>query len=119
MWGNAMAKSYQPPETNLGVTLDKEMQTADWSGELSDAHLEYAARDAELTSRGQFEQADKTRNDTRVEYTECKGTLVRAEQDIARLRTDCGHVYAELPGEERKRVSPAPPADWLATSWRR
>lgn len=26
MWGNAMAKSYQPPETNLGVTLDKWLQ---------------------------------------------------------------------------------------------
>jgi DNA polymerase I-like protein with 3'-5' exonuclease and polymerase domains len=33
---------------HLGVALDKEMQTADWSGCLSEAHLEYAARDAEL-----------------------------------------------------------------------
>jgi DNA polymerase I len=33
---------------HLGVTLDKEMQTADWSGPLNEAHLAYAARDAEL-----------------------------------------------------------------------
>jgi DNA polymerase-1 len=33
---------------HLGVTLNKEMQTADWSGPLSPAHIEYAALDAEL-----------------------------------------------------------------------
>jgi DNA polymerase I-like protein with 3'-5' exonuclease and polymerase domains len=33
---------------HLGMTLDKELQTADWSGPLNPAHLEYAARDAEL-----------------------------------------------------------------------
>ncbi|MDP9364969.1 MAG: phage/plasmid primase, P4 family, partial [Chloroflexota bacterium] len=30
----------------LGRTLDKEMQTADWSGELTERHLAYAATDA-------------------------------------------------------------------------
>ncbi|MDY3563391.1 DNA polymerase [Gemmata sp. JC673] len=33
---------------HLGLELDKELQAADWSGPLTDAHLEYAARDAEL-----------------------------------------------------------------------
>ncbi|MBP3954799.1 DUF3987 domain-containing protein [Gemmata sp. G18] len=33
---------------HLGLTLDKELQTADWSGALADAHREYAARDAEV-----------------------------------------------------------------------
>ena len=33
---------------HLSVTLNKELQTADWSGPLSPAHLDYAARDAEL-----------------------------------------------------------------------
>jgi DNA polymerase I-like protein with 3'-5' exonuclease and polymerase domains len=33
---------------HLGLAVDKELQTADWSGCLSEAHLEYAARDAEL-----------------------------------------------------------------------
>src|SRR5262249_33385806 len=71
----------------------------------------------ERTAREQFELADKTRNDARVEYSECKATLARAEQDITRLRSDCARVYAELPGEYRSQVSPAPAADWLATAY--
>lgn len=35
-------------QRHLGVTVEKEMQRADWSGPLNDARLEYAARDAEL-----------------------------------------------------------------------
>jgi DNA polymerase I-like protein with 3'-5' exonuclease and polymerase domains len=35
-------------QQRLGITLDKELQTADWSGPLSEAHLGYAARDAEV-----------------------------------------------------------------------
>jgi DNA polymerase I-like protein with 3'-5' exonuclease and polymerase domains len=35
-------------ERLLDVELDKEMQLADWSGELSRRHLEYAARDAQV-----------------------------------------------------------------------
>lgn len=38
-------------ERHLGVAVDKEMQRADWSGPLSAAHLEYAARDAVLPLR--------------------------------------------------------------------
>jgi DNA polymerase-1 len=38
-------------ERQLGVALDKEMQRADWSRPLSDAHLAYAASDAELPLR--------------------------------------------------------------------
>lgn len=33
---------------HLGLALDKGLQTVDWAGPLSAAHLEYAARDAEL-----------------------------------------------------------------------
>ncbi|MBP3954838.1 hypothetical protein J8F10_06020 [Gemmata sp. G18] len=33
---------------HLGITLDKELQTADWSGALTGSHREYAARDAEV-----------------------------------------------------------------------
>jgi DNA polymerase I-like protein with 3'-5' exonuclease and polymerase domains len=35
-------------QRHLGINLDKEMQTANWSGSLSESHLEYAARDAEI-----------------------------------------------------------------------
>jgi DNA polymerase-1 len=35
-------------ERHLGRTVDKAMQVSDWSGELSEAQLEYAARDAAL-----------------------------------------------------------------------
>ncbi|GBD17674.1 DNA polymerase I [bacterium HR27] len=34
---------------HLGLVLDKTLQTSDWSGELSDAQLAYAARDAWVT----------------------------------------------------------------------
>lgn len=36
---------------HLGLVLDKTLQTSDWSGELSDAQLAYAARDAWVTVR--------------------------------------------------------------------
>jgi DNA polymerase I len=32
----------------LGIELDKEHQSADWGGELSDGMLEYAAKDAQI-----------------------------------------------------------------------
>ena len=35
-------------QRHLGVVVEKELQTADWSGPLSPAHLQYAGRDAEL-----------------------------------------------------------------------
>jgi exonuclease SbcC len=76
-----------------------------------------SARDAERAAREQSEQADKVRNDARVEYTEHKAAVARAGQDIARLRTECGQLYAELPVDQRTRVSPALPADWLATAY--
>jgi exonuclease SbcC len=76
-----------------------------------------AARDAESAARGQYEQAEKLRQDARVEYQDCKAGVTRAAQDVARLRTECGQSYAELPADHRKRVSPMPPADWLATAY--
>jgi ribonuclease D len=38
-------------ETHLGVEMEKELQKADWSGELTEAHLRYAAFDALVTLR--------------------------------------------------------------------
>jgi DNA repair protein SbcC/Rad50 len=76
-----------------------------------------AARDAERAAREQFEQAEKARNDARVEYSECKATLARAEQDITRLRTECSQVYGELPATYRSRISAAVTADWLTTTY--
>ncbi|SFM74584.1 DNA polymerase I-3'-5' exonuclease and polymerase domains [Nitrosomonas communis] len=35
-------------EHHLGITLDKTQQTSDWSGDLSEDQLNYAARDAEV-----------------------------------------------------------------------
>ena len=37
--------------THLGIEMEKELQKADWSGELSEAHLRYAAFDALVTLR--------------------------------------------------------------------
>lgn len=38
-------------ETHLGLEMEKELQKADWSGELTEAHLRYAAFDALVTLR--------------------------------------------------------------------
>ncbi len=76
-----------------------------------------AARETERMARAEFEQADKARNDARVEYSECRAAVARATQDITRLGTECGQVYAELPAAERAKVSAAVPADWLETTY--
>src|SRR5262249_12458879 len=72
---------------------------------------------ADRAAREQFEQAEKSRNDARVEYGERKGQLARASQEVARLSAECGQVYGELPAEHRARVSPQHGANWLTTTW--
>jgi DNA repair exonuclease SbcCD ATPase subunit len=76
-----------------------------------------AARAAEGSARETLDKAEKTRNDARVEYSDCKAALARAEQDGLRLRSECGQAYAELPADQRHRVSAVPPPDWLATTY--
>jgi DNA repair exonuclease SbcCD ATPase subunit len=76
-----------------------------------------AGREAEGTAREAFDKAEKARNDARVEYSDCKAALARAEHDGLRLRTECGQAYAELPPDHRNRVSATPPSDWLATTY--
>jgi DNA repair exonuclease SbcCD ATPase subunit len=75
------------------------------------------ARQNDRTAREQFERADKARNDARVDYSERKAALHRAEQDIARLAAECAQTYGELPTEYRIQISPALPADWLTTTY--
>ncbi len=75
------------------------------------------AREAEAAARRALEQADKARNDARVEYSDHRAALARAEQDCARLQSECARIYAELPADHRNRVSAALPADWLATCY--
>jgi DNA repair exonuclease SbcCD ATPase subunit len=98
------------------VRRNKAVKTAEADDKKAAASLK-TAREAERTAREQLEQADKVRNDARDKYIECKAAVTRAGQDIARLRTECGQVYAELPVDYRIRVSPKPPADWLATAY--
>jgi DNA repair exonuclease SbcCD ATPase subunit len=76
-----------------------------------------SAREAERSARDEFDQAEKLRNDARVEYSERKAALARGEQETLRLNSECGRVYAELPADHRTRISPEVPGDWLATAY--
>jgi DNA repair exonuclease SbcCD ATPase subunit len=77
------------------------------------AHTE--SQEAEQAIHQQYDQAEKVRQDARVEFGERKEQSARTRQEVARLQTECGHGYSELPPEFRSRVSPAAVADWLAT----
>lgn len=48
-------------KAHFGVVLDKTMQTSDWSGDLSDAQLRYAARDALAAYHLAAEQGEQLR----------------------------------------------------------
>ncbi len=76
-----------------------------------------AAREVERKAQEQWQQADKLRQDARVEYSERKTQLAQARQDVQRLQAECTQIHGELPAEFRARISPAPTSDWLATTW--
>jgi exonuclease SbcC len=76
-----------------------------------------AARESERRAREQYEQADKARQDARLEYGDSKNKLAQARLEVQRLHADCGQLYHEVPAELRVRVSPAAVEDWRATTW--
>jgi exonuclease SbcC len=80
----------------------------------ADAHQ--AARAAEQRLRDQFAQAEKTLLDARVDFSSSKKESEQAQKDVARLQAECARAYGELAEPYRSRVSPAPVADWLATT---
>jgi exonuclease SbcC len=75
------------------------------------------ARTTEQGLREQLAQADRTYQDARLEYRDCQNQMKQARADVERLVEECGQVYGEMPAPYRTRVSPTPPADWLATAY--
>jgi exonuclease SbcC len=77
----------------------------------------HAAQAAEREARAAFEQAEKARQDLRVEYSTQKKEEDQAQADAVRLAEECGQVYGELADAHRLRVSPSLPTDWVATTY--
>ncbi len=67
----------------LGETVDKKLQKSDWSGELSNSQLAYAARDAEVTRR-LFEriEAEVESRDSRRAYD----LVIGAQPAVVQMR---------------------------------
>jgi exonuclease SbcC len=76
-----------------------------------------AARSAEQGMREQLAKAEKAYQEARLEYRDCDNQIKSARAAVERLEGECAHLYGELPEPFRGRVSPAPPADWLATTY--
>lgn len=66
------------------------------------------------------EQEKRTREDydkARDDFRQAKSREEQARADVVRLHGDCGRTYDELPERSKRRISAAPPADWLTTDY--
>src|SRR5262249_52966676 len=75
------------------------------------------AQEHERQLRNEEAKEEKNRNDARVEFEQARGQHKRAEQEIERLRTECGRCYDELPEGTRTQISANRPEDWLTTTY--
>ena len=81
------------------------------------ATVQRAAQQAEADLKRQAAGLEKERQDRREEYRDVRRQLDQARQEADRHARDCAAVYQDLPESFRGRVSAAPPADWLATTY--
>jgi DNA repair exonuclease SbcCD ATPase subunit len=81
------------------------------------AAAQEAARKAEEQLRARLAAAEKAYQEARVAYSESNGQLKQSRESVARLQEECATLHAELPEPYQGRVSPAPPADWLTTTY--
>jgi DNA repair exonuclease SbcCD ATPase subunit len=63
------------------------------------------------------EEAEEQRNAWRQSLASARDTSKDAQENCQAHAADCLHAYRELDPLYRHRVSKAPPADWLATSY--
>jgi exonuclease SbcC len=61
--------------------------------------------------------AEEEYQKAREDYSDCTAEIRNVQKTLARFQMECAQLYAELPEGFRQRVSPAAPADWLATSY--
>jgi DNA repair exonuclease SbcCD ATPase subunit len=76
-----------------------------------------AARENEQQLCVQLAAMEKTRLEAREEFREHRQQADQAHKDIERLQRECAQSYGELATPFRAKVSPQPPADWLATAY--
>jgi exonuclease SbcC len=77
------------------------------------------ARDEEKRLREEEKCTRESYEKAREDFRKAKSQEEQASADMARLQSDCARAYAELPEESRRRISPAPVADWLTTTYPR
>ncbi len=81
------------------------------------AAVHQSAQQGERQVRAEFDQAERGRNDLRVEYSALKEKVEQAQADAVRLQEECSQIYGELSEPYRLRVGPSLPSDWLATTY--
>jgi DNA polymerase-1 len=91
-------------ERHAGVTVDKEARKEDWSGELSEAQLEYAARDAAvlLPLRERLLEELKEEELVRVAEIEFQAVSTIAEMELAGIKLDLAR-WKDLEVKVRER----------------
>ncbi|MHB1421613.1 MAG: AAA family ATPase [Gemmataceae bacterium] len=93
---------------------DEEMRQAVERHKIA-ASVHQAARSEEQRLREKESASQKSYQEAREEYREALSQANQAHADVARLQGECARAYDELPDESRRRIEPAPVADWLTT----
>jgi exonuclease SbcC len=76
-----------------------------------------AARKEEQRLHEEESGVQKDYQEAREEYREALSQANQARADVARLQHECARAYDDLPDEQRRRIGPAPIADWLTTEY--
>ena len=76
-----------------------------------------ASRKEERLLREQLATAEKAYQEERDAYRDGNLHIKQAKAAVERLQEECANHYADLPEPYRGKVSPAPVADWLTTSY--
>jgi DNA repair exonuclease SbcCD ATPase subunit len=95
---------------------EKELKAANTKHQQA-AEQQTGARAAEAAARDQFDAADRDLTRLREAWKETKKEEELIAKDVDRLTLECRRAYETLPEPYRSQVSPAVPADWLATTW--
>jgi exonuclease SbcC len=76
-----------------------------------------AARAEENRLREEEKCARESYDKARENYSQAKNQKEQASAEVTRLQDDCRRAYDELPERLKRRISAAPPADWLTTDY--
>lgn len=76
-----------------------------------------SAQAHEQKLRDQVQALEKQVAEARDDFRDQKKEAEQAQKDEERLQGDLARLYAQLPVAFRQRISPGPPADWLATNY--